>query len=114
MAAANDVVRPSPHGAAHASFKGDFCSLQHCFLDHLHSTNTKYQALIDTEVYLTMLNLLVYGALAIIILAAWVSGSLDPYQKRLQEAALALMGETKASYGLKSKIAASSTHYRID
>ncbi|KAG5289681.1 hypothetical protein I7I48_09079 [Histoplasma ohiense] len=55
-------------------------------------------------VCLTMLNLLVYGALAFIVLAAWVSGSLDPYQKRLQEAALALMGETKASYGLKKSL----------
>ncbi|KLJ05867.1 hypothetical protein EMPG_10721 [Blastomyces silverae] len=51
-----------------------------------------------------MLALLVYGCLAIIILAAWVSGSLDPYQKRVQEVVLAMMGETKVSYGLKKSL----------
>jgi hypothetical protein len=34
---------------------------------------------------------------------AWVSGQLDPLQKRLQEILLDTMGETKISYGLKSE-----------
>ncbi|OJD11746.1 hypothetical protein ACJ73_09481 [Blastomyces percursus] len=51
-----------------------------------------------------MLALLVYASLTLIVLAAWVSGSLDPYQKRLQEVVLAMMGETKASYGLKKSL----------
>jgi hypothetical protein len=39
----------------------------------------------------------------VVLLAAWVSGTLDPYQKKLQEKLLEAMGETKVSYGLKSK-----------
>ena len=34
--------------------------------------------------------------------AAWVAGYLDTYQKKAQEKALDVMGENKASYGLKS------------
>ncbi|KAL9107672.1 MAG: hypothetical protein Q9227_007479 [Pyrenula ochraceoflavens] len=33
----------------------------------------------------------------------WVTGQLDPLQKRLQEILLDVMGETKLSYGVKSK-----------
>ncbi|PGH30483.1 hypothetical protein GX50_06738 [[Emmonsia] crescens] len=51
-----------------------------------------------------MLNLLAYGGLAIVVLVAWVSGTLDPYQKRLQEATLAMMGETKVSFGLRKSL----------
>ncbi|PGH09310.1 hypothetical protein GX51_00752 [Blastomyces parvus] len=51
-----------------------------------------------------MLALLGYGSLALIILVAWVSGSLDPYQKWLQEIVLAMVGETKVSYGLKKSL----------
>ena len=32
----------------------------------------------------------------------WVTGQLDPLQKKLQEIALDYMGETKISYGIKS------------
>ncbi|KAJ5089691.1 hypothetical protein N7532_008375 [Penicillium argentinense] len=41
-----------------------------------------------------------------VLLAAWVSGILDPYQKRLQEILLDQMGETKVSYGLKKSLTA--------
>ncbi|KAJ5720576.1 uncharacterized protein N7483_008510, partial [Penicillium malachiteum] len=41
-----------------------------------------------------------------ILLGAWVSGSLDPYQKKLQEIILDTMGETKVSYGLKNRLTA--------
>ncbi|EGE79068.1 hypothetical protein BDDG_02006 [Blastomyces dermatitidis ATCC 18188] len=51
-----------------------------------------------------MLALLIYASLALIVLAAWVSGSLDPCQKWLQEVVLAMMGETKASYSLKKSL----------
>lgn len=43
----------------------------------------------------------------VVLLGAWVTGRLDPYQKRLQEKALDIMGENKVSYGLKS----TSYHY---
>ena len=33
---------------------------------------------------------------------AWVGGYLDKYQSKAQEQALDMMGENKASYGLKS------------
>lgn len=46
---------------------------------------------------------LLYVVTQVVLLGAWVSGTLDPYQKRLQEIVLYMMGETKASYGLKSK-----------
>ena len=45
-----------------------------------------------------------YTLLWLVIVAAWVSGTLDPVQKRLQEMVLHLMGETKVSYGLKSTL----------
>jgi hypothetical protein len=35
---------------------------------------------------------------------AWVTGQLDPLQKKLQEILLDMMGETKISYGLKSMV----------
>ncbi|KAK2813192.1 hypothetical protein FQN50_000870 [Emmonsiellopsis sp. PD_5] len=52
--------------------------------------------------FVTLLQCLAYAAVALTILGAWVSGALDPYQKRLQEIALHAMGESKVSYGLKS------------
>lgn len=38
----------------------------------------------------------------LVVTFAWVTGQLDPLQKRLQEILLDTMGETKISYGLKS------------
>jgi hypothetical protein len=46
--------------------------------------------------------------IVLVIVAAWVSGVLDPVQKRLQEIVLGLMGETKVSYGLKSTLCPAS------
>lgn len=51
-----------------------------------------------------VLHVIVDIVVVLVTLAAWVSGSLDPYQKRLQEIALDTMGETKVSYGLKSAL----------
>lgn len=51
----------------------------------------------------TMLSLLFFSVLQLVLLAAWVSGYLDPYQKKLQEIILDTMGETTVSYGLKSR-----------
>lgn len=48
-----------------------------------------------------MFYFLLYLSLQIVLLAAWVLGALDPYQKKLQEFLLDCMGETKVSYGLK-------------
>jgi hypothetical protein len=39
---------------------------------------------------------------SLLLLFAWVTGQLDPLQKKLQEILLDVMGETKVSYGLKS------------
>lgn len=50
-----------------------------------------------------MFYFILYLITQLILLAAWVSGTLDPYQKRLQEILLDQMGETKVSYGLKSR-----------
>lgn len=50
-----------------------------------------------------MLSFLLFLVLQVLLLAAWVAGYLDPYQKQLQELLLDYMGETKVSYGLKSK-----------
>ncbi|KAJ5792419.1 uncharacterized protein N7503_008397 [Penicillium pulvis] len=49
---------------------------------------------------------LLYVVTQVILLGAWVSGTLDPYQKRLQEIVLYMMGETKASYALKKSLTA--------
>ncbi|PGH17902.1 hypothetical protein AJ79_00801 [Helicocarpus griseus UAMH5409] len=54
--------------------------------------------------FLTTLKLLAYAAVVLFVLGAWVSGKLDAYQKRLQEIALDMMGETKVSYGLKRSL----------
>ncbi|KAJ5773885.1 hypothetical protein N7457_008781 [Penicillium paradoxum] len=51
-----------------------------------------------------MLSFLFFLTLQVILLAAWVSGYLDPYQKQLQELLLDYMGETKLSYGLKKSL----------
>ncbi|KAJ5272632.1 hypothetical protein N7478_007757 [Penicillium angulare] len=40
----------------------------------------------------------------VILFGAWVSGTLDSYQKRFQEIILDAMGETKVSYGLKMSL----------
>lgn len=49
-----------------------------------------------------MFYFILYLALQVVLFGAWVSGTLDPYQKKLQELLLEVMGETKVSYGLKS------------
>lgn len=49
-----------------------------------------------------MIYFILYLLLQLVLLGAWVSGTLDPYQKKLQELILDAMGETKVSYGLKS------------
>jgi hypothetical protein len=46
----------------------------------------------------------------LILTFAWVSGQLDPLQKKLQEILLDTMGETKVSYGLKSDVSPSYTY----
>lgn len=49
--------------------------------------------------------ILITAVFTLIVLAlgfAWVGGYLDAYQKKAQERALDMMGENKASYGLKS------------
>lgn len=51
---------------------------------------------------LKMLSLFLFLVWQILLLAAWVAGYLDPYQKQLQEIILKYLGETKVSYGLKS------------
>ena len=57
----------------------------------------------QTQHSTAMLSLLFFSILQLVLVAAWVSGYLDAYQKRLQEIILDAMGETKVSYGLKSK-----------
>jgi len=37
---------------------------------------------------------------------AWVTGQLDPLQKKLQELLLDMIGETKLSYGIKKSLTA--------
>ncbi|KAJ5316598.1 hypothetical protein PENANT_c019G05954 [Penicillium antarcticum] len=51
-----------------------------------------------------MLSVLFFLAFQVVLLAAWVSGTLDPYQKKLQELLLDCMGENKVSYGLKMSL----------
>ncbi|KAA6415350.1 MAG: kinase domain [Lasallia pustulata] len=41
--------------------------------------------------------------------AAWVGGYLDAYQSKAQEKALDMMGENKASYGIKSTLTSQKT-----
>ena len=49
--------------------------------------------------------LIVFFTLTFVLLgAAWIAGYLDTYQKKAQEQALDMMGENKASYGLKSML----------
>lgn len=60
-----------------------------------------------------MLNLLLFLALQLVLFGAWVSGYLDPYQKKLQEIILDCMGETKVSYGLKSKWTATQPYLTL-
>jgi len=43
---------------------------------------------------------------ALVVVAAWVSGELDPLQKKIQEMLLDMMGETMLSYGLKKSLTA--------
>jgi len=52
-----------------------------------------------------ILNFLFWTAFVLVVLGAWVSGTLDPYQKKAQEIVLGMMGETKVSYGLKKSLA---------
>ncbi|KGO69420.1 hypothetical protein PITC_065050 [Penicillium italicum] len=51
-----------------------------------------------------MLSFLFFLTFQVTLLAAWVAGYLDPYQKQLQELLLDYMGETKVSYGLKKSL----------
>jgi hypothetical protein len=51
---------------------------------------------------------------SLFVTAAWVGGYLDPYQKMLQDLALDKMGDNRASYGIKSKKDAPSTHEIMD
>lgn len=53
---------------------------------------------------LNMLSLFLFLVWQMVLLAAWVAGYLDPYQKQLQEIILNYLGETKVSYGLKSML----------
>lgn len=50
-----------------------------------------------------MFYFILFLVLQVVLFGAWVLGALDPYQKKLQEFLLEVMGETKVSYGLKSK-----------
>jgi hypothetical protein len=49
-----------------------------------------------------MLRGLLEVVVSLLVLFAWVTGQLDPLQKKLQEILLDILGETKISYGLKS------------
>ncbi|KAJ5168442.1 uncharacterized protein N7482_004036 [Penicillium canariense] len=51
-----------------------------------------------------MFYFLLYLFLQVVLFGAWVTGTLDPYQKRLQEILLETMGENKVSYGLKKSL----------
>ena len=50
-----------------------------------------------------MLRGLLEVVVVVAVAFAWVTGQLDPLQKKLQEVLLDLMGETKISYGIKSE-----------
>jgi len=41
---------------------------------------------------------------SLVLLFAWVTGQLDPLQKKLQEILLDVIGETKVSYGIKKSL----------
>ncbi|KAL9618815.1 MAG: hypothetical protein Q9160_006538 [Pyrenula sp. 1 TL-2023] len=51
-----------------------------------------------------MLRFLLELTLLLGTLFLWVTGQLDPVQKRLQEILLDVMGETKLSYGVKKSL----------
>jgi hypothetical protein len=51
-----------------------------------------------------MFQFVLYLTLQVVLFGAWVLGYLDPYQKKMQEMILDAMGETKVSYGLKSRL----------
>ncbi|KAJ5905687.1 uncharacterized protein N7473_002603 [Penicillium subrubescens] len=51
-----------------------------------------------------MFYLILFLALQIVLFGAWVSGTLDPYQKKFQEILLEMIGENKVSYGLKKSL----------
>ncbi|KAJ5596500.1 hypothetical protein N7450_002958 [Penicillium hetheringtonii] len=53
-----------------------------------------------------MFYFILYILSQLVLIAAWVSGTLDPYQKWLQEILLDQIGETKVSYGLKKSLTA--------
>lgn len=59
-----------------------------------------------------MFYFILYLVLQLVLFGAWVSGTLDPYQKKLQELLLEAMGETKVSYGLKSMYFYNCNHTR--
>jgi hypothetical protein len=60
-----------------------------------------------------MFYFILYLALHLVLFGAWVSGTLDPHQKKLQEILLDAMGETKVSYGLKSMYISSKEIYSL-
>ena len=64
--------------------------------------NYQKKTTFESEFIETMFYFILYLALQVVLFGAWVSGILDPYQKKLQELLLEAMGETKISYGLKS------------
>ncbi|OQD72868.1 hypothetical protein PENDEC_c018G04796 [Penicillium decumbens] len=51
-----------------------------------------------------MFYFILYLTLQVVLFGAWVSGYLDPYQKKMQEMILDVMGENKVSYGLKMSL----------
>ncbi|CEO60331.1 hypothetical protein PMG11_04962 [Penicillium brasilianum] len=51
-----------------------------------------------------MFYFILFLVLQVVLFGAWVLGALDPYQKKLQEFLLEVMGETKVSYGLKRSL----------
>lgn len=57
-----------------------------------------------------MLRGIVEVVVSLLVLFAWVTGQLDPLQKKLQEILLDVMGETKISYGLKSAVYRQGSH----
>ncbi|GAD96137.1 predicted protein [Paecilomyces variotii No. 5] len=50
--------------------------------------------------------LIIYTLAFLAVLGAWISGALDPYQKRMQEIVLDRMGEKKVPDPLKKSLVA--------
>ena len=56
---------------------------------------------------------IIIAVLAVAVGAAWVGGFLDKYQHQAQDKALDMMGENRASYGLKSTMTEIILIYRF-